>query len=276
MSQRDSGPSGPDDLGPAPQTEPESAREPQSVVETPPDRIVSINRATLRGVDFRKARFDKFELAGCLFVACDFRAVRFDKRLQPLFLAAPQSIFRDCRFDGADLRHVRSGQARFERCTFDDAAIDGWRTEVAEFVGCRFAGALGTVVFYGKPTGTSARRVEPLRKHNAFEGNDFRDADLDHVTFTNGVDLTTQRLPTSERYVLLDRFPQRLARAQVEVLRWEVQEERVPALAFLRELAMRFKDQRQIFASRVAATGHSARVQTRVWSVLERVLGYAP
>jgi len=46
----------------------------------------------------------------------------------------------------------------------------------------------------------------------------------------------------------------------------------VPALAFLRELAMRFKDQRQIFASRVAATGHSARVQTRVWSALERVL----
>jgi len=126
VSQRDSGPSGPDDLGPAPQTEPESAREPQSVVETPPDRIVSINRATLRGVDFRKARFDKFELAGCLFVACDFRAVRFDKRLQPLFLAAPQSIFRDCRFDGADLRHVRSGQARFERCTFDDAAIDAF------------------------------------------------------------------------------------------------------------------------------------------------------
>ena len=43
--------------------------------------LIAIGRAGLTKVDFRKARFDKFELAGCLFVACDFRAVRFDKRL---------------------------------------------------------------------------------------------------------------------------------------------------------------------------------------------------
>ena len=128
------------------------------------------------------------------------------------------------------------------------------------------------MIFYGKPAGSAARTVDPPRRRNAFEANDFRDADLDHVTFTNGIELGSQRLPTSERYVRLDRFPQRLARAQVDVLRWEVQEERVPGLAMLRELGMRFRDQRDVFASRVSATGPSARVQTRVWAVLERAL----
>ena len=237
------------------------------------DRIVAFGRATIRGVDFRKARFDKFSLAGCLFVACDFRAIRFDKRYQPLFSATPQSVFRDCQFDGADLRRVRPGQARFERCTFDDATIDGWRTEASEFVGCRFAGALGTVTFFGKPTGAAGRAVDAERRRNDFAQNDFRDADLDDVTFTLGIDLGAQRLPLSERYVRLDRFPQRLARARADVVRWDVQEERIAAINMLRELSTRYREQNEIIASRVAAAGPAARVQTRVWALLERAVG---
>ncbi len=249
----------------------DSARDPGAEVipESAPDRVVAIHRATLRSVDFRKARFDKFALAGCLFVSCDFRMIRFDRRFQQLFTTAPRSVFRDCKFDGADLRRARPGQARFERCTFDDAAIDGWRTETAEFVDCRFAGALGDVVFYGKPSGASASLVSPPRKINEFGGNDFRDADLDHVTFTLGIDLRSQRLPQDERYVWLDRFPQRMARARTEIIRWDVQEERVAALDMLRELSMKFRDQPNVFASRVSATGQAARVQTRVWTELE-------
>ena len=240
------------------------------MTDSRPDRVVSINRATLRGVDFRKARFDKFSLAGCLFVSCDFRAIQFDRRYEPLFAAMPQSIFRDCRFDGADMRRIRPAYARFERCTFDDTAIEGWKTEASEFIGCRFAGALGTVTFFGKPSGPTGRAILPERKRNDFADNDFRDADMDHVTFMLGVDLSTQRLPLSERYVYLDRFPQRLTRASADIGRWDVQEERVAGLDMLRELSGRFREQNQIFASRVAASGHAARVQTRVWAALER------
>ena len=241
-----------------------------TVPEAPPDRVVSINRATLRSVDFRKARFDKFSLAGCLFISCDFRALRFDKRYQPMFSARPASIFRDCRFDGADLRRVRPGEARFEQCTFDDALIDGWRCEAAEFISCRFAGALGRVIFNGRPTGNAGRGVE--RKRNEVRQNDFRDADLDQVVFTLGIDLGTQRLPQSERYVRLDRFPQRLAHARAEIVRWDIQEERVAAVTMLRELSTRFREQREVIASRVSASGPAARVQTRVWALLERAI----
>ena len=260
----------PDDPAEPPSAEQRPA--PPDDLDAPLDRVVSINRATLRGVDFRKARFDSFALAGCIFISCDFRMIRFDKRLQGLFTAVPHSTFRDCKFDGADLRRVRPGLARFERCTFDDAAIDGWRTEASEFVDCRFAGSLGTVVFYGRPTGTAGRVVERERKKNEFSGNDFRDADLDHVTFTGGIELRTQRLPRDDRYILLDRFPQRVAHARAEIVRWEVQEERIAAQDMLRALTVRFRDQNEIFASRMAASGPAARVQTRVWAELERTL----
>ncbi len=250
---------------------PEGASAP--VPEHASDRVVAFGRATLRGVDFRKARFDKFSLSGCLFVSCDFRAIRMDKRYQPLFAATPRSIFRDCRFDGADLRRIRPAQTRFERCTFDDANLDGWRSEAAEFVGCRFAGALGAVTFFGRPLAAMVRVMDPARERNEFTDNDFRDADLDSVVFAHGVDLVAQRLPASDRYMRLDRFPQRLARARSAIVRWDVQEERVAALTMLRALATRYPGQATIIASRVSATGPAARVQTRVWAVLERAVG---
>jgi hypothetical protein len=188
-----------------------------------------------------------------------------------MFSARPGSIFRDCRFDGADLRRVRPGEARFERCTFDDADLDGWRSEAAEFVGCRFAGRLGHVSFSGKPTGNAGRGVD--RKRNEFADNDFREADLDGVVFTQGIDLRLQRLPMDERYIRLDRFPQRIAHARTEVIRWEVQAERIAGVALLQELSARYRDQKEIIASRVSATGANARVQTRLWALLERAIG---
>lgn len=232
------------------------------------DRVIAIGRATLRNVDFRKARFDRFALDGCLFLTCDFRGVTLDRRWQSLFSADPRNIFRDCNFEGADLRRVRPDQARFERCLFDDALLDGWRSEAAEFVGCRFAGALGAVTFFGRPAGNAAQRVK--RKKNEFAGNDFQDADLERVTFTRGIDLDLQRLPLSDELVRLDQFARRIAFARVEVLRWEVQAERIAAIDFLKALTMRFRDQRDVIVPRVAKDGPSSRVQVRVWAVLER------
>ncbi|MDO8506059.1 MAG: hypothetical protein Q7S41_00460, partial [Candidatus Limnocylindria bacterium] len=119
----------------------------------------------------------------------------------------------------------------------------------------------------------AGRAVDAERKRNDFAQNDFRDADLDDVTFTLGIDLGAQRLPLSERYVRLDRFPQRLARARADVVRWDVQEERIAAINMLRELSTRYREQNEIIASRVAAAGPAARVQTRVWALLERAVG---
>ena len=100
--------------------------------------VVSVGRAGLANVDFRKARFDEFHLAVANFVACDFRGLRLDERYVPFFTTRPRSTFTSCKFDGADLRQISPEGTRFERCSFDDARLDGWTPARAEFVECRF------------------------------------------------------------------------------------------------------------------------------------------
>ena len=233
------------------------------------DRVIAIGRATLRNVDFRKARFDRFELANCLFLSCDFRGVRLGKSFQPLFSARPRSYFRDCHFDDADLRRIDPGETRFEMCTFDDALLAGWPTEGAEFVSCRFAGSPGDVTFHGRPTGRIARQVH--RKTNDFRDNDFIDVDIADVTFVGGIDLDAQRLPSSDDLIRLDRFRQRVSGARREISRWDYRDERADALAMLDALLTRYRDQDDVITPRVSKRGPSARVQIRVWSVLERM-----
>ena len=51
-----------------------------------------------------RAPFDAFAPEGCAFEQCDFRGQTLDRRFQPLFYSRRRSVFRECRFDEADLR----------------------------------------------------------------------------------------------------------------------------------------------------------------------------
>ena len=247
--------------------------QPDSEPKDQPDdeRVVALHRATISAVDFRRARFDKFTLGGCLFDRCDFRGLKLDRRLAPLFIALPRSAFRDCRFDGADLRGAPLGQSRFERCTFDDARLEHARVELAEFVDCRFAGPLDALTFSGTPSGVDAKKLDPPRRRNEFHGNDFRDAELFDVAFVAGIDMDRQRFPEDELYVRVEHFQRRLSKARTEVRKW-YERERDPALVMLATLSARWHDQDVVFArrwtSRIKAPD---RVQARVWELLEHI-----
>jgi hypothetical protein len=247
--------------------------QPDSELKQPDDeRVVALHRATLTAVDFRRARFDRFSLGGCLFDRCDFRGLTLDRNLAPLFVALPRSVFRDCYFDGADIRRARLGQSRFERCTFDDARLDASRAEAAEFIDCRFAGALDGVTFHGAPSGPESKRLEPRRRRNEFRGNDFRDVELLDVAFVAGVDMDLQRFPEDELHVRVEDFRRRLAKARVEIKGQWYEPHRGPALAMLATLAARWRDQDVVVARRwtprIKATD---RLQARVWALLEHI-----
>lgn len=235
------------------------------------ERVVALHRATISDVDFRHARFDKFTLGGCMFDRCDFRGLKLDRRLAPLFVALPRSVFRNCNFDGADLRRALLGQSRFERSTFDDARIDGSHAETAEFVDCRFAGPLDGVTFYGVPSGPEAKRLDPRRRRNEFRGNDFRDAELLDVAFVADIDMDVQRFPDDEMHVRVEDFQRRLGKGSAEVKHW-YERERAPALAMLATLAARWRDQDVVVARRwTPRIKASDRVQARVWELLEHI-----
>jgi hypothetical protein len=233
--------------------------------------VVSVGRAGLANVDFRKARFDKFQLAVANFVACDFRGLRLDEKFASLFTTRPRSTFVSCKFDGADLRLISPEGTRFEKCSFEDARLDGWTPARAEFVECRFAGKVVKVTFTGRPAGPGSTRIEPARTKNEFRGNDFRDAQLIDTVFVLGIDLEQQRWPVGDDYVRLDKFPRRLEAARADILSWDAGETRTAGLAMLTNLAQRWQDQRDIISLRVSpAVTAASRVQVRVWDALEQ------
>ena len=236
----------------------------------PSEAVVTLGRAALSHVDFRKAKFERLQLAVANFVACDFRGIRVDERFIPFFTTRPRSVFTSCLFDGSDLRPINPEGTRFEKCSFDDAKPDGWTPARAEFVECRFAGKVVKVTFTGRPAGPGSTRIEPVRSKNEFRGNDFRDAQLIDTVFVLGIELDQQRWPIDEGYVRLDKFPRRLEAARSDVLGWDAGDMRTDALAMLQSLAQRWQDQRDIISLRVSpATKAAPRVQNRVWDALE-------
>ena len=232
-----------------------------------------LSRATVRDADFRRVTFDQFAPEGCTFERCDFSGQALDRRYQPLFSSRKQSVFRDCSFAGADLREVRPGQARFERCAFDNARIDAWESFTAEFIDCTFAGRVVNARFYGRPWGSGAERLDPMRTVNAFSGNDFRKAELVGAIFIHGVDIKRQRWPDGPEYVTLDRIHQRIAKVRVGVLEWRDHQARQEALDMLQSASLLYAHQMVVIGRRVDERWTaSPAVQERVWDALTRAI----
>ena len=191
----------------------------------PPSDGVSFQGAQLEDVDFSGLTLPKFRARGSTFERCDFsRAVLKEAS----FSLPPRSVYRDCRFDRADLRQAQPGLARFERCTFERAKLDGWHGWHADFVDCRFSGRLRNIEFWAAPSQdpitprTPERFREAMRRErppNEFRGNDFRAADLENVEFLGGIDLDAQFLPEGPEYARLDIRPETLDRVEAYVRR---------------------------------------------------------
>ena len=235
--------------------------------------LVLLQHVTVSDVDLARATFERIAPTACTFERCDFRTVTLDRRLQPLFKARHRNVFRECRFEGADLRSIDPGASRFEKCVFDGADISGWSAATAEFVDCRFAGRVEHVRFYARPWGPLASEIEPRRTVNEFRGNDFREAEMVDVAFLMGIDIGKQRWPEGDEYVRLDRIHQRLTRGRSEILQWKDLEERGEALEMVQQLSFLYMQQNEVVARR-AEPGRRAQpdVQHRVWQALARAV----
>jgi Pentapeptide repeats (8 copies) len=220
---------------------------------------VVFKRARARDVDFSNLVFATFTAERSEFERCEFESVTI--RYGPLGLGG--SVFRDCRFDRADLRGVDPGEARFERCSFDDAKIAEWMTHCAEFVGCRFATRIVGSVFSATPLNCSGRR-----KRNEFTGNDLSRAELIDTVFVGGIDLDEQKLPAGDEYIRIRDAAKRLGRARKAVEEWEDADERRLALVEIEVLGRFAEEQNDLFVRRVDAD-LPASVARRLWTLLE-------
>lgn len=243
-----------------------------AVQDTGEEGLVSWERATIEGVDFRKAAFAELRPSGCVFVRCDFSGLVFDARLQPLFSRPNRSLFQDCRFDGADLRKASPGPSRFESCSFDGAQLKGWTSYYAEFVDCHFAGRVEGAKFYGKPHGVTPAELDPPRAVNEFVRNDFRDAVLVDTLFVHGIQFAKQLWPGEPDHVRFERVHQRLQRARVDVMQWPDSAERTGALEMILRLSTLYQQQTELVRVRHDGGHTDVAIQDRVWALVARPL----
>jgi pentapeptide repeat protein len=198
-------------------------------------------------VNFSRARFCWYLAGSSTFTSCDFSHVRIDEGNLGNDCA---TIYRRCRFDGADLRNANPLFARFEQCSFDGADFRGFRSFYAEFVECHFAGRIVSAKFFGLPEGLTGPPRDLTRKTNEFRGNDFREAELIDTGFVHGIEIEAQQWPQGDAYVMLDRIHERIEKARAAVLSWQDHKARKEALVMLQIYSQDTEHQDGLFARR--------------------------
>jgi len=236
---------------------------------------VVVENAICERVDFSKHKFDPLAAGTVRFVECNFSRSRLSySTLGPLGSKDRQALYRDCRFDRADMRHMpHIGNARFERCSFRETRMEGWRADWAEFIDCAFSGRMYDCRFAGRPW--SDEDGATRRERNEFTGNDFREAELDGVMFVYGIDLDAQLLPESDRYLRLDRPVERLDRVRAQIARWPQDDVREYGLLTLRMVdGAGDREQRSLWIDRplFASQGRFPGVSERILAMLEHAL----
>ena len=181
------------------------------------DDHVVLSRQQLVSADFGDRQLAQFSAEGCRFEKC-----RFDNAvIESASFGAGRLVseYVGCTFDGAKLYMGPGGYARFTDCSFEGTLIEGWFCFAVELVGCTFTGRLKKVVFNGSVPPEKQDVVG--REVNQFEGNDFSRAKLVDVGFRTGIDLSKQRLPVGEDYVLLADAADAVRRARVAFNAWD-------------------------------------------------------
>lgn len=237
----------------------------------PRGTLVSFEAVVVRNVDFRGILFPEFRARGTLFERCDFGRARFAVDYASYLGVGPTSMFVDCSFERADLRHTDPGLSRFERCSFAGAKIHDWRSEGAEFIDCKFPTRLTRASFSGRPIGYWAEQLSPPRSINDFRGNDFSGSTLVDCSFRHGIDIAMQRWPDDPGYIRLDRIGERIRRAREIVSAWP-EKAREDGLLVLRIYSSDgFEEQSELFVRRDDLAG-SIEGLDRIWELLTAVL----
>lgn len=213
-------------------------------ITVPPESTLTFRGANCSRLDLSSQTIPNFVAFGSTFDHCDSTATVFEGGVLG---DLPLVVYRDCVFDGADLRWVGAQFARFERCSFAKARLDDWRVSGAEFIDCRFSGRLFRVIFSGKPV--LVERLKGIRARNDFHGNDFRDADLDDCDFRHGIDLDANLWPEDGKYVILRDALRKVALARTH-LHTIPEQEAVQAARLFQAMGIGYEDQRDLLIRR--------------------------
>ena len=234
------------------------------------DQRVVLDHVQVKGEDYSRRKLQQFctvgsRLEGCRFDKSQIECAQFGSGGQ-------LSEFVECSFDGARLEMGPGGVARYLRCSFCDVDIYNWLCFEVELIDCVFSGRIRKAIFNGSVRKEMRARLH--REKNEFRGNDFSDTALVDVDFRTGIDLTCQKLPSSEDYLVLPDPMPMIARARAVVLGWRDFEHRHVALIMLKTMEDQVvQGQRQLFMRPGDHYAYSALPRTAVDNVFALLRG---
>lgn len=160
-------------------------------------RLLVIDRETRVAENFSNLKLDGFTVIESSLRQCTFEDVRV--RSACFGGGMRQSVFEDCTFSRCKFAFGAVGNARLVRCRFESCRLESLIGTDLELIECAFPGTtIKKGVFHGaRPDRFAERSVNEIRD------NDFSQADLQGVGFRGGVDLTKQKLPTSDEYLFI-------------------------------------------------------------------------
>jgi len=78
--------------------------------------MIFVEKETVIGRDYSGIKTPKFESHGSTFVNCRFDSMRID--CASFASGKIQSVYKECSFDGIQIKMVLGGMVRFEKCSF--------------------------------------------------------------------------------------------------------------------------------------------------------------
>ena len=198
----------------------------------PPDKVIKLDSAHLRGEDLSGRRIIQFSAVGSRLEDCRFDGARIDNASFGAGKATSEYV--RCSFDGVRINFGPGGYARFFACTFRDAKLSNWFCFAVELGRCEFSGLIRKSVFNG--TVPKRHRTHAGRERNEFRDNDFSQAELIDVSFRTGIDLSRQRLPSGKDYLYVQDAESVVDRAYAEVSAWQDDGLRSQAMGLIRTL----------------------------------------
>ncbi len=163
-------------------------------------RLLVIDRETRVSETFSNLKLDGLTVIESSLRQCTFEDVR--ARSACFGGGMRQSVFEDCLFRRCTFAFGAVGNVRLVRCRFESCRLENVIGTNLELIECTFPDTtIKKGVFHGRAEGSA--QVRSQRTLNEIRDNDFSQAKLDDVDFRGGVDLTKQKLPTSDEYLFV-------------------------------------------------------------------------
>ena len=161
----------------------------------------SFSDSSFIGADFHGVKEHGSDFTNCLFTNCSFRAAAIGYR---------GSRFVKCVFDRVNFNRAIFVRPEFDDCVFDHCKLDGCDFNASSFEKSCFIGELYDVWFRGGFASPDDVAKHGRPRANQMVGVSFEKALLSDLTFSDGCELASVKIPLDGRYLLVERWRDKL------------------------------------------------------------------